>query len=63
MKIKLVKFEDLDCDGTECTDYGLIIGCEYKVTGSLSARGVLTIINGVGEEVTIYAGEYEVIEE
>lgn len=61
MKIKLIKFEDLDCDGTECTDYGLIIGCEYKVTRSLSARGVLTIINGVGDEITIYDGEYEVV--
>lgn len=61
MKVKLVKFEDLDCDGTVCTDYGLIIGCEYKVTRSLSARGAITIINGVGEEITIYTDEYEVV--
>lgn len=63
MKIKLVKFEDLDCDGSVCTDYGLSIGCEYKVTRPLSAQGELTVVNEIGGEITVYAGEYEVIEE
>ena len=61
MKIKLVKFEDFDFDGSNCLDYGLTIGCAYKVTRSVSARGLVTIINEIGEEINIYTGEYEVV--
>lgn len=61
MKVKLVKFVDLDCDGTKCTDYGLVIGCEYEVVRKLSSVGEMLILNGDGEEITIYDGEYEVV--
>lgn len=65
MKIKLVKFEDLDCNGSSCADYGLALGCEheveYEVVKYLSSRGVAMIVNKVNEEIAVYKGEYEVV--
>lgn len=61
MKIKLVKFLDLYCDGSKCTDYELTIGCEYEVVRKLSSVGEMLILNDLNEEITIYDGEYEVV--
>lgn len=61
MKIKLVKFEDLDCNGSSCADYGLALGCEYEVVKYLSALGVAMIVNNANEEIAVYKGEYEVV--
>ena len=61
MKIKLVKFEDLDCNGSSCADYGLALGCEYEVVKYLSSRCVAMIVNKVNEEIAVYKGEYEVV--
>lgn len=61
MKIKLVKFEDLDCSGRSCEDYGLTLGCEYEVVKYLGALCLAVIVNNVNEEVAVYKGEYEVV--
>lgn len=61
MKVKLVKFVDLDCNGSKCTDYGLPIGHEYEVFGCNSSTGEMIILNDFNEEITIYDSEYEVV--
>lgn len=61
MKIKLVKFEDLDCNGSSCADYGLALGCEHEVVTYLSDLGVAIIVNNANEEIAVYKGEYEVV--
>ena len=60
MKIKLVKFKDIDMDGSDEIDYGLLIGKIYDVVDRDIGFGSFTIINGVGRKVIVYRDEVEV---
>lgn len=60
MKIKLVKFKDIDMDGTNEIDYGLFIGEVYDVVDIDIDFGSFIIINDVGMEVMVYRDEVEV---
>lgn len=60
MKIKLVKFKDIEMDGTTEIDYGLFIGEVYDVVDRDIGFGSFTIINGVDRKVIVYRDEVEV---
>lgn len=60
MKIKLVKFKDIDMDGANEIDYGLFIGEVYDVVDIDIDFGSFIIINDVGMEVMVYRDEVEV---
>ena len=60
MKIKLVKFKDIDMDGANEIDYGLFIGEVYDVVDRDIDFGSFIIINEVGREVIVYRDEVEV---
>lgn len=60
MKIKLVKFKDIDMDGENEIDYGLFIGEVYDVVDIDIDFGSFIIINDVGMEVMVYRDEVEV---
>lgn len=60
MKIKLVKFKDIEMDGLDETYYGLFIGKVYDVVDRDIGFGSFIIINEVGREVIVYRDEVEV---
>lgn len=62
MKIKLVKFNDIDADGANAIDYDLSIGRVYNVVDIGIAMGFrkFTIINSIGEKITVFEDEVEV---
>ena len=62
MKIKLVKFKDIDMDGANEIDYGLFIGEVYDVVDIDIAMGIrkFTIINSIGEKINVFEDEVEV---
>ena len=60
MKIKLVKFEDIDMDGSVEVDYGLVIGQVYDVVGRDSALGSFIVLNAVGKPTNVFYDEVEV---
>lgn len=60
MKIKLVKFEDIDMDGSDEIDYGLFIGEVYDVVDIDIENGSFSIINAIGESVDVFFEEVEV---
>lgn len=60
MKIKLVKFKDIDMDGSDEIDYDLFIGEVYDVVGINIESGSFTIINAIGTSVDVFFDEVEV---
>lgn len=60
MKIKLVKFKDIDMDGSDEIDYGLFIGEVYDVVDIDIESGSFSIINAIGESVDVFFEEVEV---
>ena len=60
MKIKLVKFKDIDMDGSTEIDYGLFIGNVYEVAGRCIELKSFDIINSAGKPVTVFEDEVEV---
>ena len=60
MKIKLVKFKDIDMDGATEIDYGLFIGEVYNVVDRDVALGSFSIINSIGMAVDVFDDEIEV---
>lgn len=60
MKIKIVKFKDVDMDWSDEIDYGLSIGKVYDVVDRDIDFGSFIIINEVGREVVVYRDEVEV---
>ena len=60
MKVKLVKFEDIDMDGSNEIDYGLFIGKVYDVVDRDIDFDSFIIINEVGRQVIVYSDEVEV---
>lgn len=60
MKIKLVKFEDIDMDGSTEVDYGLSIGKVYDVVGRDAALGSFIVLNSVGKPTNVFYDEAEV---
>lgn len=60
MKIKLVRFNDIDGDGSNEIDYGLFIGEFYDVVNRDVALGSFTIINAIGMAVDVFEDEVEV---
>ena len=62
MKIKLVKFNDIDADGASEIDYDLSIGKVYNVVDRDIEMGIrkYTIINSIGEKINAFEDEVEV---
>lgn len=60
MKIKLVKFNDIDANGSNETDYDLFIGKVYDVVDRDTESGSFTVINAIGMQVDVFADEVEV---
>lgn len=60
MKIKLVKFKDIEMDGTTEIDYDLFIGKVYDVVDRDTESGSFTVINAIGMQVDVFADEVEV---
>ncbi|AQN32407.1 hypothetical protein HOR63_gp17 [Escherichia phage vB_EcoS_CEB_EC3a] len=60
MKIKLVKFKDIDMDGSDEIDYGLFIGKVYDVIDRDTELKSFDIINSVGKPATVFEDEVEV---
>ncbi|QXV76192.1 hypothetical protein bas01_0061 [Escherichia phage AugustePiccard] len=62
MKIKLVKFKDIDMDGSNETDYGLFIGNVYDVVDRDIAMGIrtFTVINSIREPINLFEDEVEI---
>lgn len=60
MKIKLVKFKDINMDGSDEMDYGLFIGEVYDVVDVDIENGSFSIINAIGESVNVFFEEVEV---
>lgn len=60
MKIKLVKFNDIDANGSNEIDYGLFIGEVYDVVDRDTESGSFTVINDIGMQVNVFADEVEV---
>lgn len=60
MKIKLVKFKDIDMDGSDEIDYGLFIGEVYDVVDIDIDSGSFSIINAIGASVDVFFEEVEV---
>lgn len=60
MKIKLVKFNDIDANGSNEIDYGLFIGEVYDVVDRDTESGSFTVINAIGTQVDVFADEVEV---
>ena len=60
MKIKLVKFKDIDMDGSNEIDYGLFIGEVYDVVYRDIESGSFSVINAIGMSVDVFADEVEV---
>ena len=60
MKIKLVKFKDIDMDGTTEIDYGLFIGEVYDVVDRDIESGSFSVINSIGMPVNVFSDEVEV---
>lgn len=60
MKIKLVKFKDIEMDGSDETDYDLSIDKVYDVVDRDIGFGSFIIINEVGREVIVYHDEVEI---
>ena len=60
MKIKLVKFKDIDMDGATEIDYGLFIGEVYDVVGRDIESGSFSIINAIGMSVDVFDDEVEI---
>lgn len=59
MKIKLVKFNDIDFDGSNEIDYGLFIGKVYDVVDRDMECGSFSVINSLGMKVDVFADEVE----
>ena len=62
MKIKLVKFKDIDMNGSNEIDYDLLIGKVYDVVDRDTVMGmrVFTIINSIGKAVNVLEDEVEI---
>ena len=62
MKIKLVKFKDIDMNGSNEIDYDLLIGNVYDVVDRDTVMGmrVFTIINSIGKTVNVLEDEVEI---
>lgn len=62
MKIKLVKFKDIDMNGSDEIDYDLLIGKVYDVVDRDTVMGmrVFTIINSIGKTVNVLEDEVEI---
>lgn len=62
MKIKLVRFNDIDVDGSNEIDYGLSIGRVYNVVDRYISMGIITftIINSIGKKINVFEDEVEV---
>ena len=62
MKIKLVKFKDIDMNGSNEIDYDLLIGKVYDVVDRDTVMGmrVFTIINSIGKTVNVLEDEVEI---
>ena len=60
MKVKLVKFKDIDMDGSNEIDYGLFIGKVYDVVYRDVELGSFSVINSLGVPVDVFADEVEV---
>ena len=62
MKIKLVKFNDIDANGSNEIDYDLFIGKVYDVVDRDTVMGmrVFTIINSIGKAVNVLEDEVEI---
>ena len=62
MKVKLVKFKDIDMDGSNEIDYGLFIGKVYDVVDRDIVMGmrVFTIINSIGKTINVLEDEVEI---
>lgn len=60
MKIKLVKFKDIDMDGSNEIDYGLFIGKVYDVVDRDIESGSFSVINAIGMSVDVFVDEIEV---
>ena len=60
MKIKLVKFKDIDMDGATEIDYGLFIGKFYDVVDRDIESGSFSVINSLGMPVDVFFDEIEV---
>ena len=60
MKIKLVKFKDIDMDGVTEIDYGLFIGKVYNVVDRDIESGSFSVINSFGMPVNVFVDEIEV---
>ena len=60
MKIKLVRFNDIDVDGSTEVDYSLFIGKVYDVVGSDAALGSFIVLNSVGKPTNVFYDEVEV---
>ena len=62
MKIKLVKFNDIDANGSNEIDYDLLIGKVYDVVDRDTVMGmrVFTIINSIGKTVNVLEDEVEI---
>lgn len=60
MKIKLVKFKDIDMDGATEIDYGLSIGNVYEVADRYIELKSFDIINSDGKPVKVFEDDEEV---
>ena len=60
MKIKLVRFKDIDMDGSDEIDYGLFIGKVYDVVDRDIESGSFSVINAIGMSVDVFVDEVEV---
>lgn len=60
MKIKLVKFKDIDMDGSNEIDYGLFIGEVYDVVDRDIESGSFRVINAAGMSVDVFVDEIEI---
>lgn len=62
MKIKLVKFKDIDMNGSNEIDYNLFIGKVYDVVGRDIVMGMRTfaIVNSIGKTINVLEDEVEI---